>query len=63
MINWSKLDWKLLRDVMWSALAAYALVVFFRLLSPPEGLAAFMGWVSFIAATVVIFNLVFRRKT
>lgn len=63
MVDWSKVNWKLLRDLMWAGLAAYALVVFFKLLTPPEPIAAFMGIITLVAVWTVIYNLVFARKT
>lgn len=63
MINWNKIDWKLLRDIMWSGLAAYVLLVFLKVVTPPEPIAFLMAWATFIALTVALFNLVFRRKT
>ncbi len=59
----SKEFWRTARYLLWSFLVAYAAVVFFGIMTPPEPIASFMAFVTLIAAWVVAFNLLFGRKT
>ena len=59
----SKELWRKLRYLLWSFLVAYAAVVFFGVMTPPEPIAAFMSFVILVAVWVVAYNFLFGRKT
>ena len=58
----SKEMWRNLRYLFWSFLVAYAAVVFFGIMTPPEPIASFMAFVMLGAVWVVAYNLLFNRK-
>jgi len=59
----SKELWRKLRYLLWSFLVAYAAVVFFGIMVPPEPIAWFMAFVILAAIWVVAYNFLFGRKT
>ena len=53
--------WKRLRAGLWTVLCAFALGVFFKVITPPDWIVGFMGLVYFVALLVFVWPYFARR--